>query len=82
MAASPGPLTFASSAFVPVNRMPDWLQVFANHQPVSIFVNAVRSLLLGQTAGADGWQAVLWCLGILAVFIPLSVWMYGRRVGR
>lgn len=76
------PLTFASSAFVPVSRMPDWLRGFANHQPVSIFVNAVRSLLLGQSVGPDGWQAVVWCLAILAVFIPLSVWMYGRRTAR
>jgi ABC-2 type transport system permease protein/oleandomycin transport system permease protein len=76
------PLTFASSAFVPVSRMPTWLQGFANHQPVSVFVNAVRSLFLGQSVGADGWQSLVWCLGILVAFIPLSVWMYGRRVGR
>jgi ABC-2 type transport system permease protein/oleandomycin transport system permease protein len=76
------PLTFASSAFVPVDRMPDWLQTFATHQPVSIFVNAVRALLLGQAVGAEGWQSVAWCLAILAVFIPLSVWLYGRRVGQ
>jgi ABC-2 type transport system permease protein/oleandomycin transport system permease protein len=75
------PLTFASSAFVPVSRMPTWLQGFANHQPVSVFVNAVRALFLGQAVGADGWQALVWCLAILVVFIPVSVWMYGRRVG-
>lgn len=76
------PLTFASSAFVPVATMPDWLRAFASHQPVTIFVDAVRALLLGQPVGADGWQAVAWCLGILVVFIPLSVWMYGRRIAR
>ncbi|HEY7782825.1 MAG TPA: ABC transporter permease [Ktedonobacterales bacterium] len=76
------PLTFASSAFVPVQTMPSWLRTFAEHQPVSVFVDAVRALLLGQPVGADGWQAVVWCAGILAVFIPLSVWLYGRRVGR
>lgn len=76
------PLTFASSAFAPVDTMPDWLQTFANHQPVTIFVNAVRALLLGQPVGAEAWQSVVWCLAILAVFIPLSVWLYGRRVGR
>jgi ABC-2 type transport system permease protein/oleandomycin transport system permease protein len=76
------PLTFASSAFVAVATMPSWLQGFAQHQPVTIFVDAVRSLLLGQAVGAEGWQAVAWCLGILVVFIPLSVWLYGRRVGR
>ncbi len=76
------PLTFASSAFVPVDKMPDWLQGFATHQPVSVFVDAVRALLLGNAVGADGWQSVVWCVGILVVFIPLSVWLYGRRVGR
>ena len=76
------PLTFASSAFVPVDKMPDWLQGFATHQPVSVFVDAVRALLLGNPVGADGWQSVVWCVGILAVFIPLSVWLYGQRVGR
>jgi ABC-type uncharacterized transport system permease subunit len=45
-------------------------------------VNAVRGLLLGQPTAADILGALAWCLGILAVFIPLSVWMYGRRVGR
>ncbi|HLJ80557.1 MAG TPA: ABC transporter permease, partial [Ktedonobacterales bacterium] len=76
------PLTFASSAFVAVSTMPTWLQGFAQHQPVTVFVDAVRDLLLGQPVGSLGWQAPAWCLGILVVFIPLSVWMYGRRVGR
>jgi ABC transporter DrrB family efflux protein len=76
------PLTFASSAFVPVATMPTWLRGFAEHQPVSVFVDSVRALLLGQPVGSTGWQALAWGLGILAVFIPLSVWMYGRRVGR
>jgi ABC transporter DrrB family efflux protein len=76
------PLTFASSAFVPVATMPTWLRGFAEHQPVSVFVDSVRALLLGQPIGSTGWQALAWGLGILAIFIPLSVWMYGRRVGR
>src|ERR1700737_3214108 len=42
------PLTFASSAFVPTKSMPDWLRAFAEHQPVSLIVNAVRGLLLNQ----------------------------------
>jgi ABC transporter DrrB family efflux protein len=76
------PLTFASSAFVAVRTMPTWLQGFAQHQPVTVVVDAVRALLLGNPVGSLGWQALAWCLGILVVFIPLSVWMYGRRVGR
>lgn len=76
------PLTFASSAFVPTSSMPPWLQTFADHQPVTVVVNAVRALILGQPVGTLGWQAVVWCAGILLVFVPLSVWAYGRRTVR
>jgi ABC transporter DrrB family efflux protein len=76
------PLTFASSAFVPTNNMPPWLKVFANHQPVSLIINAVRGLLLNQSDATTIWQALAWCVGILVIFIPLSVWAYGRRTAR
>src|SRR5579859_1360103 len=70
------PLTFASSAFVPTSSMPDWLRTFSEHQPVTLVVNAVRGFILGQPVGSDGWQALAWCVGILIVFVPLSVWAY------
>jgi ABC transporter DrrB family efflux protein len=73
------PLTFASSAFVPTSSMPDWLRAFAEHQPVSLIVNAVRGLLLNQADGSTIWQALAWCIGILIIFFPLAVWAYGRR---
>jgi ABC-2 type transport system permease protein/oleandomycin transport system permease protein len=73
------PLTFASSAFVPTQSMPSWLRVFAEHQPVSLIVNAVRGLLLNQPDGTTIWQALAWCVGILVIFIPFAVWAYGRR---
>lgn len=76
------PLTFASSAFVPTKSMPDWLRAFAEHQPVSLIVNAVRGLLLNQIDTTTIGQALLWCVGILVIFIPLAVWAYGRRVAR
>ncbi len=76
------PLTFASSAFVPTQGMPDWLRAFAEHQPVSLIVNAVRSLLLNNPDVSTIWQALAWCTGILVVFIPLAVWAYGRRTAR
>ena len=76
------PLTFASSAFVPTKSMPDWLRVFAEHQPVSLVVNGVRGLLLNQPDAATIWQAVAWCVGILIVFVPLAVLAYGRRTAR
>ncbi|HCI78548.1 MAG TPA: ABC transporter [Ktedonobacter sp.] len=76
------PLTFASSAFVPPSSMPTWLRVFANHRPVSVIIDAVRGLLLNKANASTVWQAVAWCIGILVVFIPLSVWAYGRRTAR
>lgn len=76
------PLTFASSAFVPTKSMPDWLRSFAEHQPVSLIVNAVRGLLLNNPDGTTIWQAIAWCVGILVIFIPVAVWAYGRRTAR
>ena len=76
------PLTFASSAFVPTRSMPGWLRTFAEHQPVSLIVNAVRGLLLNQPDAATILQALAWCVGILVVFIPLAVWAYGHRTAR
>ena len=72
------PLTFASSAFVPTDGMPGWLEAFANNQPVTLVVDTVRALLLDRPLGSEGWQALAWCLGILLVFVPLSVSLYGR----
>ena len=76
------PLTFASSAFVPTQSMPAWLRTFAEHQPVTLIINAVRGLLLNHPDASTIWQAIAWCVGILVVFIPLAVWAYGRRTAR
>lgn len=72
------PLVFASTAFVPAESMPSWLQVWANHQPVSVTVSAVRDLTLGLPAGADLAQSIAWLVGLLVVFVPLSVRLYRR----
>ena len=76
------PLTFASSAFVPVETMPSWLQTFAEVQPVTTMVDATRALFLGTPAGNDVWGAVVWAFAIILVFGWLSVWRYRRAVGR
>jgi ABC transporter DrrB family efflux protein len=76
------PLTFASSAFVPTASMPTWLRTFAEHQPVSLIVNAVRGLLLNKPDASTILQALAWCVGILIVFIPVAVWAYGRRTAK
>jgi ABC-2 type transport system permease protein/oleandomycin transport system permease protein len=74
------PLVFASSAFVPVRTMPGWLQVFAQHQPVSITAGAVRRLVLGGALGTEIWQALAWDTAIVAIFAPIGVWLYRRAV--
>ena len=76
------PLTFVSSAFVPVDSMPGWLQPIAEHNPFTYMVNAVRSLFLGIPAGNDVWLALVWTIGIILVFAPLSAWRYRRVVAR
>lgn len=71
-------LVFASNSFVPTSTMPDWLAVYADHQPVSATVNAVRALVLGGPTAGRVLAAVLWALAILAVFAPLAVRRYRK----
>jgi ABC-2 type transport system permease protein/oleandomycin transport system permease protein len=83
------PLTFASSAFVPTSTMPSWLRAFADHQPVTIVINAVRALTIGNVSSAQREQlfagqstsslviqSLLWALGIGLVFGSLAVRRY------
>jgi ABC transporter DrrB family efflux protein len=72
------PLTFISSAFVPVQSMPTVLRDFANVNPFTITVNAMRALWLGQPAGNSIWGAVVWSFVILFIFAPLAVARYRR----
>jgi ABC transporter DrrB family efflux protein len=78
------PLTFASSAFVPVSTMPVWLQKFAEHNPVTVVSNSLRGLFHvdpSLTATDTRWaliQSAAWIVGILLVFIPFSVARYRR----
>jgi ABC transporter DrrB family efflux protein len=71
------PLVFASSVFVPVATFPHWLQAFAKINPVTVTANAARSFALFGTPASLG-AAAAWIGGLLAVFIPLSVWRYRR----
>jgi ABC-2 type transport system permease protein/oleandomycin transport system permease protein len=77
------PLTFVSSAFVPISSMPGWLQAFAENQPVTLVINTMRYLALGPGPGATSlepqlWQSLLWLIGTIAVFGPLAVRAYRR----
>jgi len=72
-------LPYPSSAFVPTDTMPSWLQGFAAHQPVTHVIEAVRGLLLGQPVGSTGWVALAWCTGILAASVAASEALFKRR---
>jgi ABC-2 type transport system permease protein/oleandomycin transport system permease protein len=74
------PLVFASSAFVSTDTMPDWLAAFANHQPVTAAVNAMRALVLGGPALEKVLISLAWSAGFLIVFGSLAVRRY-RRTG-
>ncbi len=72
------PLTFISSAFVPVESMPDALQWFAEINPFTVVVNAMRSLWLGAPAGNNVWGAFAWSIALIALFAPLAVARYRK----
>jgi ABC transporter DrrB family efflux protein len=72
------PLTFLSSAFVPISTMPGWLQAFANNQPVTFVINTMRALALGEPIEANLWKSLAWLAGIFIVFAPLAVRAYKR----
>jgi ABC-2 type transport system ATP-binding protein len=71
------PLVFASSVFVPIGAMPGWLQAFAKVSPVTVTADAARSYALTGAPTSLG-AAAAWACGLLAVFIPLSVWRFRR----
>ena len=74
------PLTFISSAFVPTETMPSWMQGFAENQPLTLVMNYVRSLTIdGFPQGDTFSQALIWCLAIIAFSIPMTTWMFKRR---
>lgn len=72
------PLTFVSSAFVPVTAMPGWLRGFATNQPVTVVVEEMRSLALGGPLALHAWQSAVWIVALTAVFVPAAVWAYRR----
>jgi ABC transporter DrrB family efflux protein len=75
------PLTFISSAFVPVSSMPSVLRAFAEVNPFTVIVDAMRALWVGAPAGNYVWGAVAWSVAIIVVFSPLAVTRYRRAAG-
>lgn len=73
------PLTFASATFVPTQTMPTWLQKFANNQPVTFAVTAARHFALGTASNGAEWKLIAWIVGLIIIFVPLSVFIYKKR---
>ncbi len=73
-------LPFISSAFVPTQSMPPVVRAFAENQPVTSIVDAIRSLLAGQPVGNDIWIALAWCVGIMLVAYVFAMRAYKKRV--
>lgn len=76
------PLTFASAAFVPTSTMPPFLRLFAEHQPVTQVIEAMRSLMVGTPMGNHAIAAVIWCVALIAIFMPLATYLFRRKVSR
>lgn len=74
------PLTFLSNAFVPAETMPDWLEAFVTVNPVSHIVSAMRDLLNHGTVTAEVGWAIGCCAAVVAIFAPLAVRSYARRM--
>jgi ABC transporter DrrB family efflux protein len=73
---------FFSSGLVPTNTMPDWLRLYAEHQPFSLLIDSVRGLVLNQIDPSVIGQTIVWFVTMLIVFIPLSLWVYERRTAQ
>jgi ABC transporter DrrB family efflux protein len=73
------PFTFASAAFLPTKTMPHWLRAFANNQPITFMANSGRHFAFGLPANGAVWKLLLWVVGILIVFVPLSIQRYRSR---
>ena len=73
-------LPFISSAFVPTESMPSVVRAFAENQPATSIVEAIRALLSGQPVGNDIWVALAWCVGIMLVAYIFAMRAYKKRV--
>jgi len=76
------PLTFASAAFVPTESMPGILRAFAENQPVTHVIEAIRALMIGTPIGSHGWLAALWCFGIIAVAMPVASYLFRTKAAQ
>jgi len=76
------PLTFASAAFAPTESMAPVLRVFAENQPVTHVIEAIRALMIGTPIGNHATLAIIWCSGVVAVTMPLAAYLFRKYSGR
>jgi ABC-2 type transport system permease protein len=75
-------LPYLSSAFVPVDSMPEWLRGIAEYQPITPIIETIRGLLMGTPTGTEPLWAVVWCVAILAFAVAWGAWLFRRQAGR
>lgn len=73
------PLTFISSAFVPLETMPKALRVFAENQPLTHVIDSMRAWLVGTPLDNSGWISFVWCIAIIVISVPITGWLFRRR---
>jgi ABC-2 type transport system permease protein len=73
------PLTFISSAFVPIDKMSGAVRVIAENNPLTHVIDTIRALLVGTPTGDSAWLAVVWCVGIIIISIPITTYLFGRK---
>lgn len=76
------PLTFASAAFVPTESMPKYLRIFAENQPVTQVIEALRALMLGLPAGNHIWLSLVWSAATVAIALPLAAYIFRTRISK
>ncbi|ROS23687.1 ABC transporter permease [Cellulomonas sp. PhB150] len=74
------PLSFASTTFVAGTTLPGWMQGFVKVNPLTHLVDSMRALFLGQPVGSHVWWTLAWCVGLVAVFMPLALRAYRKKV--
>lgn len=76
------PLTFVSSAFVPTETMPKLIREFAEHQPMTHAINAIRAWLVGTPLGDSAWLSAVWSIAMIAISIPITTWLFRRHTSQ
>jgi ABC-2 type transport system permease protein len=76
------PLTFASAAFAPTESMAKGIRIFAENQPVTHVIEAIRALMIGTDVGNHATLAIIWCVGIIAIAMPLATYLFRQYSGR